>query len=133
MSKEKQSWNKSRIEALQNAFKGFIYAFKNEINLKIEVVISIIAIILAVILKIKPLEFVIVIFSIGLVILAELLNTALEIITDISSLNYNNKIRRVKDISAAIVVITAVMAAVAGYVIYLDKFIVYINKIFNIQ
>lgn len=133
MSKEKQSWNKSRIEALQNAFKGFIYAFKNEINLKIEVVISIIAIILAVILKITPLEFVIVIFSIGLVILAELLNTALEIITDISSLNYNNKIRRVKDISAAIVVITAVMAAVAGYVIYLDKFIVYINKIFNIQ
>lgn len=132
MSKEKQSWNKSRIEALQNAFKGFIYAFKNEINLKIEVVISIIAIILAVILKITPLEFVIVIFSIGLVILAELLNTALEIITDISSLNYNNKIRRVKDISAAIVVITAVMAAVAGYVIYLDKFIVYISKLFNI-
>lgn len=132
MSKEKQTWNKSRIEALQNAFKGFIYAFKNEINLKIEVVISIIAIILAVILKITPLEFVIVIFSIGLVILAELLNTALEIITDISSLNYNNKIRRVKDISAAIVVITAVMAAVAGYVIYLDKFIVYISKLFNI-
>ena len=68
-------------------------------------------------------EWLWIIAAIGIVFMAELFNTALEVLVDMISPNYNPKAGIIKDISAAIVLIAAFMALLTGILILLPKLI----------
>ena len=72
-------------------------------------------------------EWCIILFAIGLVIMAEIFNTAIEALTDIVSPNFNLIAKRVKDMSAAAVLIAAIMAAIAGAIVFIPKIIGFVN------
>lgn len=70
-------------------------------------------------LGVSGLEFIIIGFCVGLVIVAELLNTAVEELVDLVSPNYHEKARLAKDIAAGAVFISALLSVVVAYVVLL--------------
>lgn len=72
-------------------------------------------------LKISNIEWCICITLFGLVISLELVNTAIEIVVDIVMPDINEKAKKVKDISAAAVLISAINSAIIGLIIFIPK------------
>ena len=105
------------------AFQGIKLLFKEEHNSWIHLLFAALAIALAVWLKISLLEWVLVIFCIGFVFVIEIINTAIENICDFISPEKNSMIKRIKDLSAAAVLFSAVTSLIVGALIFLPKLI----------
>ena len=112
---------KKIINSFKYALQGFIQAFKSEKNMKIHVIITFLVIISAIILKISLIEWIICIALIGVVISAELFNTAIETTVDLAMPEKNEKAKIAKDVSASAVLILAISSAIIGLIIFLPK------------
>jgi len=88
---------------------------------------ALIAIILGYALHISTSEWLWITLCVGMVLLTELINTAIELLVDLVSPEYNEKAGRVKDMCAGAVLITAVTALVIGLVIFLPKLLLLIH------
>ncbi len=116
------------LKSFSFAFQGVRLSFKKgEINIKVHIIISFAAIITSFLLNISALEWTAIIGCIGIVIAAELFNTAIEKLVDIISPDWNPKAGAVKDIAAGAVLVLSCMAALIGAVIFLPKIIALIR------
>jgi undecaprenol kinase/diacylglycerol kinase (ATP) len=114
---------KSRVKSFSYAFQGLKLIFKEELNARIHLVAKLGAIALSIILDISLQEWVAIIIAIGMVISAELLNTAIENLSDFSTTEHHELIKKTKDYAAAAVLVTAIMALVIGCIIFIPKII----------
>lgn len=112
-----------RFLSFKFAFRGIILLFKNEHNSWIHLFLSILAIGLGFYFEISKLEWIGVIVSIGIVLAAEIFNTAIEQIANFIQPNQDGKIAQIKDLAAGGVLITAITAFVVGLIIFLPKII----------
>lgn len=115
--------NKSIGTSFKNAFRGLLAAFAGERNMKIHVMAAILAILMGFLLRIGIAGWVALILTIGLVFICELFNTAIEILTDMVTDEYSEKAKKVKDISAGAVLVSAVISVIIGAVIFLGPII----------
>jgi diacylglycerol kinase len=107
------------------AAKGIVYAFSTQINFKFHTLSAFLVIAMGVFFKLNLNEWLWVSAAIGLVITAEIFNTALEVLVDLVSPGHHPKAGIVKDLSSAGVLITAILAAIIGLCIFLPKLILY--------
>lgn len=107
--------------SFRNALNGAKTAFGSQRNLRIHLVIGSVVTLISALLKIPATEFLIILLMILIVIITELFNTAVEFTIDLVSPEYNQIAKRVKDISAAAVLIAALFAVVIGILIFLPK------------
>jgi len=114
---------KKLIRSFGYAFKGLAYATKSQLNFRIHLFASVIAIALGFTLNIATTEWLWIALSIAIVLLTELTNTGIETLTDLVSPDYNEKAGHVKDICAGAVVVAACFALITGIVIFLPKLI----------
>jgi len=105
------------IESANNAIEGIIYAAKTQRHLRYHFYSAIIVLILSYELGISRIDFLFISIAVIIVLLAEMLNTAIEFVVDIVSPEKSEKARIVKDVAAGSVLITAFGAAVLGYLI----------------
>ena len=112
-----------RLLSFKFAFQGIRLLFKEEQNSWVHLLFTVLAIALAVWLKISLLEWVLVVFCIGFVFVAEIINTAIENICDFISPERHSMIKRIKDLSAAAVLFSAVTSLIVGILIFLPKLI----------
>ncbi len=125
--KNKTSFSfKSRCKSFVYAFEGLKTLLRNEHNSRIHFFAAVIAIVLGFILKISTTEWCIILFAIGFVIFAEIINTAIETLTDMISPEYHKKAKEVKDLAAAGVLIAAIIALAIGVIIFAEKIINFI-------
>ena len=68
-------------------------------------------------------EWLWIILAIGLVLVAELLNTAIEILVDLVSPDFNTQAGKVKDVAAGAVVVAAIISVLIGAIIFIPKFL----------
>lgn len=122
MKQERFSF-KSRRKSFGHAFQGLFSLLKSEQNAWIHLFASILAVITGIILKISSSDWVFLTIVIGLVFLTELINTAVEELCDIVDPEWNEKIKKAKDLSAAAVLIAAIVAVIAGCLIFLPGII----------
>jgi diacylglycerol kinase len=108
----------ARLKSFRYAAQGFVYIVRYEHNARIHLFISGVVLIMGFLLHIKRLEWVLVLLCMGLVLAAEMINTVLEKLSDIISPQKNEKIRVIKDISAAMVLLCSFIAAMAGLIIF---------------
>lgn len=121
---EPKKWkNKSFLEALCHSLDGIKYAIQTERSLKIELVLTVLAIGLGIFLELSLTQFAILFLTIGIVLLAELLNTAIEVMLDLYSQEYNENIKLAKDISSGAVLITSIMSVMVAAVVLLPKIV----------
>ena len=110
-----------RIHSFKYAFNGLKILLKEEHNSRIQIILGFAVVILAITLDINPLEWAIITFSIALVITVETVNSAIENMADFLTLEHNNHIKKIKDLSAAAVLISALSATVIGLLIFIPK------------
>lgn len=121
---EENKWkNKCFLDALKNSFAGIKYIFNTSRNFKIQSFFAIMAIILGIILKINIIECLILVLTIFFVLVLEFLNTAIENVVDMYTLEYNEKAKIIKDVSAGAVTLTAITSIIIGCIIFLPKII----------
>ncbi len=115
------------VGSFRFALNGLKTAFVKEPNFRIHSMMAISAIILAMLLDFSIAEWVVVVFTISLVLIFELLNTAIEALTNLFSPEISEYAKIAKDVTAASVLITAVNAVVVGLLLYLPKVIALLN------
>ena len=72
-------------------------------------------------LNIDTQSFLIILIAIGMVFIVEIFNSAIEYLSDFVSSEYNETIKKVKDLSAAAVLIAAGIAVIVGVIIFMPK------------
>ena len=108
------------------AVRGMVYTFGRERNYRIEVVSTVIVLVFLVVLEASARDYIVCLFVITMILVAELTNTALERAVDILKPHKHPYARVIKDISAAMVL----TAAIGGGIIGLFIFIPLIMKLF---
>lgn len=108
----------SLLKSFGYAFEGLGTAFKNEANFRIQLVIAAIALLFSILLRFPIPEIITLIIIIGLVLILELINTAIEILAG-SKITPEAKI--IKDISAGAVVMAAIMSVIIGLLLFIPK------------
>lgn len=111
------------------ALKGIAYGILKERNLKIQLLIGIIVVIISLLLKISRAEFIIILFVCFFVIALELLNTALEKLIDSKYPDYDKDIGRIKDILAGVVLLAVILSVITGILILANPVIDFFKTI----
>lgn len=110
-----------RIKSFRYAISGLRVLFKEEHNARVHLAITFLVIILGVFFGLSVTEWVVIVLTIGFVLVTEILNTAIEDIADFISPQRDVRIKRIKDLGAAAVLLSAVTAVVIGGLIFLPK------------
>ena len=105
------------------ALSGIVHAFRNNRNLKIHLLLAILVIIASFLLNLTRVEKLIVLVMIVLVFSAEMVNTALEEMTDLITDEHRQEAKVAKDVAAGMVLIAALGALIVGIVIFAPYFI----------
>lgn len=100
---------------------GLIYAFKSQRNMRIHGIAALMAAILSFLLRLDSLEWAILILTCGLVWMAELFNTALEVTLDYLAPEIHPQIKIAKDVAAAAVLVAALVALGIGLCLWGPK------------
>jgi diacylglycerol kinase (ATP) len=109
------------MNSLTLAGKGITYLFLYHRNMRLIFISGILVFFCGVYLKLKGIELVAICVTITLVFMAEIFNTAIELMMDILTEEYHVKIKLIKDIAAGVVLLACLNALGVGYVLLLKK------------
>jgi len=123
MKNSKDSFVVDRFKSIKYALKGLWMLLRSENSIKLQFGIGIALTFLGFSMNISTSEWTAQFLAIGLVMVAEGLNTSIEKIANFIHPEYHEKIGEIKDISAGAVAIAALVSFVIGFLIYLPKFI----------
>ena len=101
------------------SFDGLKYAYRYEQSMLIHVFVTIAVIVVNILLKVSGMHWLITIMAIGMVLAAELINTAIEAVVDMVTLEIHPLAKIAKDCGSAATFVLSVMAAVIGCVVYI--------------
>ena len=107
--------------SFKHAFAGFMYAISTQPNFRFHLLATIVVILLGIFFTISPVEWLILIFTINTVLVAEMVNTSIESIVDLITLERRADAKVAKDVSAAMVLVSATLAVVIALFIFLPK------------
>jgi diacylglycerol kinase (ATP) len=123
MNNQENGFVIGRIKSLKFAIKGFWLLMTTEHSIMVQMAIGVLMSLVGWWLDISASEWILQVLAIGLVLVAESLNTAVEKICDFIHPDYNERIGFIKDISAGAVTFAAITAIIIGLIIYLPKFL----------
>lgn len=110
---------RSRLASFRHAFAGLLYVLKTQRNAWIHAIATVGVIILGIVLHIEWRDWALLIMAILVVWLAEIINTALEAITDLASPEVHPLARVGKDVGAGAVLLASVTAFILGLLVLL--------------
>lgn len=121
IKKERKSKNKTMFSAMGYAINGIISAFKTERNLRIHYLTGLCVFLLSLFFDFTKSEFACLCLTVGFVIFAEMMNTAVEAVVDLLTDVYNPHAKIAKDVAAGGVLISAAISVVVAYFLFIDK------------
>ena len=120
--KNNQSFSlKTRTKSIKYALDGVLNFFREEHNARIHLVATIIVVFLAIGLSVSIGEAIALTLAVGFVWVAEIFNTAIEKMMDFISTENDNRIKVIKDLAAAAVLVSAIIAIVTGCFVFIPK------------
>ena len=117
----------SRLRSTTHALRGLSIFLKTTHNAWVHFFFAILAIYLGFLLHISNVEWVLLVLTIGLVILFEMINTAIEIDIDLTSPTYHPYARDTKDVAAGAVSVAVIISGIVGAIIFLPKLLLLIK------
>ncbi|MFO8036511.1 MAG: diacylglycerol kinase family protein [Anaerolineales bacterium] len=112
------SFLKSRWESIKIAFAGLLFVIRTQKNAWVHLSITALVIFGGVLVSLSRLEWVAVVITLGMVWAAETFNTAMEVLIDYVSPEQRPVAKTCKDISAAGVLIAALMSILVGVLVF---------------
>ena len=118
---------KKRLQSFGYAYRGIYCVFGTEANMKIHIGISLLVIICGIAFNISITEWMFCLLCIGLVVGAEMFNTAIENVVDLASPEQHPLAGKAKDIAAGGVLICAIISVIIGLLIFVPKGLQFIS------
>lgn len=109
------------FDSFNFAFEGIIHVLRTQRNLRIHFGVAVVVLILALIVDVTKIELIALLLSVTFVLIAEMLNTAVEAAIDIATTSFDPMAKLAKDIAAGAVLIAAVNALAVGYIVFSGK------------
>lgn len=113
--------SRSLIWSFEYAIRGIVYAVRTQRNMRLHLLAASVVFIAALYFGIHGLELVALLFAVGLVIAAELINTAVEATVDLATDGFDPLAAIAKDVAAAGVLVTAIVAVAVAYVVFFAR------------
>jgi len=117
---------KKLLSSAGYAIHGLALFVRTERNARIEISISVVVIILALCVKVSLVEWSILLLCIGLVLMAEAFNSAVERMADFQTKEKHPDIKSIKDMAAGAVLISAIISLVIGVIILGPRLLAYV-------
>ncbi|MGH3104244.1 MAG: diacylglycerol kinase [Gaiellaceae bacterium] len=108
----------SLLESFNFAFEGIIHVLRTQRNMRIHFTVAVVVLIAAVAIGVSRLELIALLLSIAFVLIAEMINTAIEGAVDVSTTSFDPNAKLAKDIAAGAVLIATVNAVAIGYLVF---------------
>jgi diacylglycerol kinase (ATP) len=109
------------IDSFNYAFEGIIHVLRTQRNMRLHFAIAFLVIVVALVADVTKIELVVLLLSIAFVLIAEMINTAVEAAIDIATTSFDPMAKLAKDIAAGAVLIAAVNAVAVGYLVFSGK------------
>jgi len=109
------------VQSLNWAFEGVIHVLRTQRNMRIHFALATAVLILAFSYGVTKLELMALLVAISFVLIAEMVNTAIEATIDLATTSFDPLAKIAKDIAAGAVLIAAVNAVVVGYLVFADR------------
>ncbi len=106
------------VESLNSAVEGFIYVLKTQRSMRLHFLFATLVLTLGLYLNLPKVELLLLVGAISLVLVLEMVNTAIELTVDLIKNMYHPLARIIKDVTAGAVFLSALNAAVVGYVVF---------------
>ena len=113
----------SILESFNFAFEGVILVLRTQRNMRIHFATAAVVLIAAVAVGVGRLELMALLLAISFVLIAEMINTALEAGIDVATTSFDPLAKLAKDIAAGAVLIATVNAVAVGYLVFSDKIV----------
>jgi diacylglycerol kinase (ATP) len=111
----------SLLQSFNYAFDGIIHVLRTQRNMKIHFAVAVLVLIAAFFFDLDRLDVVALLVAIAFVLIAEMINTALEYAIDIFTTRYDPLAKLAKDIAAGAVLIATVNALAVAYLVFYDN------------
>ncbi len=109
------------LDSFNFAFEGIIHVLRTQRNLRIHFAVAVSVLIFALIVNVTKMELIALLISVTFVLIAEMLNTAVEAAIDIATTSFDPMAKLAKDIAAGAVLIAAINAIAVGYIVFSSK------------
>lgn len=124
MMKQQRFSVTKRLKSFKYAFNGLRILIREEHNARIHVLASVFVLIAGICLDVSLQEWVGLVLSIGFVFSLEIINSAIENIADFISPERHQMIKKIKDLSAAGVLVSAATALLVGLIVFIPKVLI---------
>ncbi len=116
--------NLSKItRSFRYAFAGFAHIWRDHQNIRVHIFAAIGALILSYLLKISYLEYLFILITIFFVIICEMMNTAIEEMTNLIVREHRKEAMIAKDVAAAAVFLSAAFSIIVGLIIFAPRIV----------
>ena len=109
------------LDSFNYAFEGIIHVLRTQRNLRIHFATALAVLIAAVVVNVTKIELIALLLSITFVLIAEMINSAIEGAIDATTTSFDPNAQLAKDIAAGAVLIAAVNAVAVGYLVFAGK------------
>jgi len=116
-----QEENSSLLASFNYAFSGVVHVFRHQRNMRIHFFLAFLVLVTTLFIDVSRLEFMAILCAITFVLMAEMMNTAVEAVADLASSSYDPRARVAKDVAAGAVLVAAANAVVVGYLVFAEK------------
>jgi diacylglycerol kinase (ATP) len=103
------------------AIEGVVYALRTQRNMRLHVIAAAVVLASALLLDIDRLGIIALLLAIAIVLIAELLNTAVEAAVDVVTDHFDPMAKTAKDVAAGAVLIASLIAVAIGYLVFFDR------------
>jgi len=121
----------SLIESFNFALEGLIHVLRTQRNMRIHFAIAIAVLIVGLVIGVNRLELIALLLAIAFVLIAEMINSAIEHAIDVATTSFDPLAKLAKDIAAGAVLIASVNAIAIGYLVFSGEFADHSSKLLD--
>ena len=109
------------FDSFNFAFEGIIHVLRTQRNMRIHFAVAVVVLVVAIATDVTKLELIALLLAIAFVLIAEMINTAIEGAIDVATSSFDPMAKLAKDMAAGAVLIAAINAVAVGYLVFSGK------------
>lgn len=106
------------MNGFRYAMEGVVHVFRTQRHMRFHFLTMVLVLVVSLVFKLKREEVIVLLFTITLVLAAEMFNTAIEAVVDLVTQTYHPLAKFAKDIAAGAVLITTINALAVGFLLF---------------
>lgn len=121
MNTEGERRQTSLLRSFNHAFQGLVYSARHQRNMRVHLVLAFAVLVASVFLNLSRLQLVVIFVAVAFVFITELINSAVEMVVDMITKEFDPRAKAAKDMAAGAVLVATVNALVVAYLVLVDR------------